>query len=150
MTIRLATADDDIRLLAFLVALAEESAFTRGESVNRSHLAARLDELLQNPTAGFIVAETSDGAIVGLLVLLLFDHLISGRRGAAQVCWYVMPEWRGSLGANVLDAGLAWACAHGATYVQMLAPEQKFAAFYTRRGYHLTDRVYERSLVCRG
>lgn len=148
MTIRLATAEDFPRLLAYLVALTAESRYTQRRRASSAHLATGLTAMLQNPDAGFVVAEREDHAIIGLLVLLLHTDLISGDRGVAQVCWYVDRPARNGLGGRLLDGGLAWAQQQGATFAEMFAPEEKFERYFTRRGFHPTGRVFERSLVC--
>ena len=150
MTIRLATLPDAPNLLAFLVALTAESAYTQTAVPDRAGMAIRLDQLLRNPDAGFVVAEDHGGGIVGLFAILLYDDLISGERAVAQICWYTVPSNRRGLGPRLLAHGLEWAREHGATRIQMLAPEEKFAQFYRRRGYTLTNRVYEGRLPCRG
>lgn len=149
LTTRLASAADRPRLMACLLELARVSPYTRGP-VDEAHLAIMLARMQANPDAGFIVAEDEDGLIVGLLVLMLFDDLVSAERGAAEVCWYVSPDHRDGLGLHLLSHAEAWACARGATYIQMMAPETRFETVYRRRGYVLTNRVYERRLPCRG
>jgi hypothetical protein len=145
VTIREATPADEPALLTLLVNIALTSPYTVGTDLNRPHLAAMLHRLLHNPDAGFLVAER-DGGIVGLVVLMLFEDLISGERGASQVTWYVLPSMRYGLGLRLLDVGEQWAKARGAEKVQMLSPEPKFDAVLARRGYVPTNRVMERRI----
>lgn len=150
MTIRQATLTDAQDLLAFLMALAAESAYTQAAPADRAGMQSRLDQLLHNSDAGFFVAEDHGGGIVGLFAILLYTDLISGERGVAQICWYTKPAYRRGLGPRLLAHGVAWATAHGARRIQMLAPEKKFERFYQRHGYTPTNRVYEGRLSCRG
>lgn len=146
-TIRIAAPADTPRLLDFLIGLTVQSVYVRSV-VNRPHLSLVLERLMTNPDAGFFIAEEDD-ALVGLLVLLLYEDLISGQRRAAQVCWYVLPSHRRGLGLRLLEAGEQWATER-ACAIEMLAPEEKFEAFFQRRHYTPTHRVYERRLPCRG
>lgn len=150
VAIRPATVADRDGLLVFLAGLASASRYTVGTVLNRAHLTATVDKMLALDIVGSIVA-VADARIVGILVLLLFDDLISGDCGAAEVCWYVEPPRRSGLGPRLLRAGEQWAAQHGATKIQMLSPEVRFEALYARRGYIPTSRVWERRLEpCRG
>ena len=148
-TIRMATVDDRAALLAFLATIATTSRYTGGARLNLVHLSDSLDRMLAMPDAGFLVAIDED-RIVGVLVLLLFDDLISGARGAAEVCWYVEPSHRAGLGPRLLGEGERWADEHCAAKIQMLEPDARFAPLYTRRGYTPTQRIWERRFACRG
>ena len=148
--IRLATSADAEAVLIFLALLATESEYTQQARLNRGHLEEQFRMLLENPDAGCQIAETAEGQIVGVLGFLLYRHLISGERGAGEVCWYVHPAWRRGLGRSLHAAAETWARKQGACFIQMLAPERKFEAYYRRCGYVPTDRVYERRLTCLG
>ena len=149
VAIRQATAEDSHDLLVFLAQLAQTSRYTNGATLNKTHLAASLDKMLALQDAEFILA-LADDRIIGVLVLLLFDDLISGERGAAEVCWYVEPQHRHGVGPRLLNEGERWAEQHGAVKIQMLSPDVRFEAFYARRGYAPSSRVWERRLPCRG
>lgn len=150
VTIRLATAADRDALMRVLIDLAETSRYTGSAVVSGPHISAMLSTLLANPDAGFIIAVDED-VVIGLLVLLLYDNLISGERGAAEVCWYVRPARRNGLGVRLLEAAEAWAAEHSARVMQMISPDQRFGSVYFRRGYSPVHRVFERRLEpCRG
>lgn len=148
--IRQATDEDSAALFRVLVDLATTSRYTGGAVLNAAHLRAMLARMLANLDAGFLVA-TVDDDIVGLLVMLLYDDLISGQRKAAEVCWYVQPAQRNGLGVRLLAAAEQWAEAHEATTIQMISPDQRFGSLYFRRGYVPVHRVFERGVLpCRG
>lgn len=142
-TIYAASTADAPAILRLLLALSRTSQFTKGVAVDEAHLSRTLHQLLANPNAVFIVA-AHDHGFCGLLVLLFYEHLLSGQRRVAQVCWYVEPAFRDGLGLALLSAGEAWATAHGAATIEMMAPTTQFGAVYERRGYVATNHVYER------
>ena len=147
--IRVATMVDEAAVLACVERLADTSVYTRASAVNVPHVTAVVRRLLENPEAGVLVAETGDGAVVGLLILLIYEHLISGDRIAAEVCWYVDRHWRRGVGVALEVAARAWAVDRQALALQMVAPAKKFTGFYERHGYQPIEQVYERSLTCR-
>ena len=138
--IRLASSTDKPAILGLLVELATTSRYTGREPLNEGHLATSLDQLMENPNAGFLMASVGE-ATVGLLVLLLYDDLISGERKAAEVCWFVQPAHRRGTGLHLLDRGESWAIEHGARQLEMLAPDYRFQRAYRRRGFTPTNRV---------
>lgn len=147
VTIREAHTADRDRLLALLVSLAHVSTYTVAGHVNESYLASALDTMLSNPQAGFFVVDDG-GALVGILVLLLYRDLLSGDWCAAEVCWYVDPPYRDGTGVTLLAHGETWARSHGARRLQMLSPEAKFGRWYQRHGYRATDQSFVKDLTC--
>lgn len=139
-------AADQAAVVDFTLGLCRTSRYTRAEA-NPRHVREVLAGLLVNPAAGLFVAE-ANGAIVGLIGLVLYAHLISGVCGAAEIVWYVHPDFRSGVGRDLLRTAEHWAAAHGAQWVQMMAPDERFAAVYARHGYRPVERVYERSLTC--
>ena len=107
-TIHMASAADAPAILRLLLALSRTSQFTKGTVVDAAHLSRTLHQLLANPNAVFLVASHGP-ELCGLLVLLQYEHLLSGQRRVAEVCWYVEPAFRDGLGLALLSAGEAWA-----------------------------------------
>lgn len=150
VTIRAATPADEPEILACLTRLAQGSQWTQGAVLDPSHLAATLRQVFTNPDARFFVADNGESTLVGLLVLMVYAHLISGERMAGEVCWWVDPEARGRVGLHLLTEAEAQLAAEGVRRVQLLAPVHAVARVLLRRGYRVTDQVCERTLPCRG
>jgi len=112
--------------------------------VDPERLARVTTDLLANPEAAVFVAE-HDGALVGMLAMLVYPHPFSGERLASEVVWFTDPQKRGD-GVRLLKAAEVWARAHGATVIQMIAPTEKVGAFYQAVGYVPVETSYQRRL----
>jgi len=97
-----------------------------------------------------LVAET-DGQAVGMLGLMAYAHPMSGERIAAEACWYVDPEARGTAGLRLLRAGEQWARERGATALQMIQPfaADRIGDLYARLGYAPVEVTWQKSLEAR-
>lgn len=144
LTIRRADLADEAAIFALLLRVGTESAYA-GQRVSPSHLEQTTRQFLGSNEAGFLVAD-ADGQIVGLLAILCYPHLLTGERRASELCWWMDPAERTGVGLDLLEAGEAWARDRGATTIEMLAPAEKFARYFERRGYERRATVYERSL----
>jgi GNAT superfamily N-acetyltransferase len=150
MSITLGETADATAIVAYLITLAAESRFTRSVAIDEPHLTAMVDLFLSTPRMTILLARDGE-AICGVLALALSPGLLTPQITAAQACWYLSPEVRGgTLAKELLMHGEAWAASHGATALQMLAPEPRFASFYRRRGYVPKEQIFERRLTCRG
>jgi hypothetical protein len=96
------------------------------------------------------VAESADG-LVGVLIVMLFLHLVSGELWAVQTCWWVDEDARGGVGWALLTAIETELHARGVVALQMLAPavDARYAICFMRRGYRPSDTVFTRRLPCR-
>lgn len=100
----------------------------------------------QGPDAAVFVAE-QDGAVVGMFGVFCLLHPILGLRIASELCWWMEPEARGSrLALSLLRTAEQWAKTSGATWLEMIAPSERVAAFYDRLGYERTDVHYLKTL----
>lgn len=142
MTIRIATVADMDALVALILRLGHESTLTNGAVVDVAHTTETVGTFLRSPMSVFIVAE-QDGALVGVLALVCYPHLLSGEQRLSELCWWMNPEHRGHGNLMMVEA-IAWAKAHGVVSVEMLAPDGRFARYYTRLGFEPRSRVYER------
>ena len=99
-----------------------------------------------NDDAAVFVAE-EDGEVTGMFGVFCFEHPILGLRLAAELCWWMDPEVRGSRsGLRLLEAGESWAKDHRAVWLEMIAPSERVAEFYDRLGYERTDVHYLKTL----
>lgn len=88
-----------------------------------------------------------DDQPVGMFGMFLFDHPITGERIASELCWWMEPEARGGKAAiQMLRTAEAWARDHGAEVIEMIAPDERVAAFYGKVGYERADIHYRKVL----
>jgi GNAT superfamily N-acetyltransferase len=144
-SVRRATAADLDALVELGQALHAESPQYRDEPfeapVLRRWLAARIATNLMADDSAVFVCE-SGGALVGVLVALVFDRSFNRRRAAAELCLYVVPAHRGGRALPRLATAFeGWAAKHGASTATLgistgIHPERTVRA-YTRMGYTL-------------
>lgn len=110
-------------------------------------MAAFTTRLIDAPEAAWFVVER-DGALIGMLALFLYAHPFSGQRVANELCWWMEPAHRGArVALRLLAQGEAWARAHGAELLQMIAPTDHVAHFYERTGFERTEVHYQRVIA---
>lgn len=150
MRIRAATADDLDVMVRMAARFLTETEYVGRLAVNEAQI-RRFGERCLGGTLGgdsaILVAEEG-GAVIGMIGLLVSEHPFSGERVAGELFWWVEPERRGH-GARLMRAGERWAAAHRATRIQMIAPNDRVATLYARRGYARLETTFQRSLSCR-
>lgn len=95
--------------------------------------------------AGTILVAERDGALIGMLGLLVYSNPISGEWTAGELFFWVEPEHRG-YGVRLLRRAEAWAVGHGASRIQMIAPTPEVETFYARLGYAAVEVAYDKAL----
>jgi len=102
---------------------------------------------LQNPQAKILLFREGTQT-VGMLIFLLFPHYFTGEATAGEIVWYVIPEARGGMaGLRLLNAAERLASSLGAKRMQMVAPTDRIAELYKRRGYGFIESTYQRELT---
>lgn len=93
---------------------------------------------------GDIFPETQ---VVGMLVLYVAAHPLTGKPYGDEVAWWVEPEHRnGRAGYYLLRSCEDWARQNGLSVLKMVAPAgSKVADYYTRRGYTFVESVFQKS-----
>lgn len=87
-----------------------------------------------------------DGALVGMIALMIFDHPMSGERTCSELAWWVNPDARGC-GVRLFRTAEAWARAQGAVAMHVTAPNADVERFYARVGYTPIERSFQRRLA---
>lgn len=145
MRIRAATLADVPRLVALSGRFRAETAYRDLVADDPAQHAALFTQLVAGPASVVLVAD-DDGAVVGLIALLIAPHHFSGQRTASEVIWWVEPEARGA-GVALLGAAERWAAESGAVTIQMIAPAtpagDRVARLYQRRGYAPVETSYQ-------
>lgn len=93
------------------------------------------------------VAEV-DGALVGMLGVLVLPHPVTGEDYVDEVAWWVEPAHRmGTVGPRLLRQMEGWAVLQGLHMVKMVAPQDTdVGAFYERSGYLALETTYVKVL----
>lgn len=144
MTIRPAIRADVPRLVAMARA---QLAATYGDAVadNPGQLEATVTLLVTTPAGAVFVADL-DGAVVGMIGLVIAPHHCSGLLTAGEVMWWLDPAARGG-GRALLARAERWAAEAGARVIQMTAPAgdqgDRVGRLYTRRGYRAIETSYQ-------
>jgi GNAT superfamily N-acetyltransferase len=106
----------------------------------------KMTELAELLTAqkGLLVSERSSD-LVGMLGFIRHSHFISGDPFAGEVFWWVEPDKRGE-GVKLLVETERRARDGGSKYIQMIAPNQKVAQFYSKMGYEYVEEIWQKQL----
>ena len=112
--------------------------------VLRDNFESLIDE--SNPDAGVFVAERSE-EIVGMACVIRSRPFMSRARVAAELFWWIRPEYRGTVDAVRLMLALErWAKESGCTVMTMMdllpIESSPAAAIYTRLGYTPVERSW--------
>jgi para-aminobenzoate synthetase len=136
--VRAATGDDVAAVADGIERLLVELG---GERPPRAELEAVTAELVADPRLGALfVAESGEGAIVGVLAAS-WQHAVHvpGRYGTVQDLW-VEPEWRSrTLGRELLEALFALAGEEGIARIEVGLPQDSFAAIEATRAFYLAN-----------
>jgi GNAT superfamily N-acetyltransferase len=143
--IRHATAADIEALVALGREIAAQSEFQRDVVPDEATMRALAERFAEGDTVTALVAEEAHG-LVGVLGLALFPHLVSGALQAAQLCWWVTPAARGTVGPALLTAAEEWARAGGVQALHMAAPTDRYGRLFAHRGYAPDVTTYVRTL----
>lgn len=145
IAIRRASWQDTDAIVALGAAFLASSGYAAQIAYNPAHMGHLVAGLLGRPDAAIFVSET-DGQIVGVIGVALFDHAMSGERAATEVTWYVHPAHRGQ-GLKLLRAAEEWARAHGAMIFQVTAPTPDLAVLYPRLGFEYVETAFQKRFV---
>ena len=140
---RAATPADIPALVALGVQFLTTSEYAAHCPPDAGAITTMLETLI--PRGSVFVAEM-DGAVVGMLGLLLHPHLYSGLLVADELFWFVDPAARGTAGMRLLAHAEAWARDQEATRIQMVGPNGRVGQLYRRRGYVFIEASFSKAL----
>lgn len=147
MTIRHALASDVPEIVAMATTFADTSEYRTVLRPDPPHVAALAERLIADEDGTVLVAQGAGGDLCGMLALHAFAHPMTGERVASELAWWVAPVHRqGRVGLALFQAGEQWARAQGAVWFQMIAPNDKVAAFYERQGFTKVETAYQRRM----
>ena len=146
LTIRAATEADIPQIVKMGLRFATaEYAISLPADPDRIAMLAR--NLMGGENSVVLVSESSEGAVVGMIAMMVYDQPMTNELVATEIAWWMEPEQRGSsAGIRLLKAGEQWARARGARKLQMIAPTDRVGQFYERLGFQRIEIHYQRSL----
>lgn len=142
--IREATPADTPRLVEMGERFLTETIYRGRVTVNPAQMAATVT-LMRGGEVGKIFVLEINGAVVGMIGLLIFIHPIAGETTVSEVFWWVEPEHRGG-GLRLLKRAEQWARTQGAVKLMMIAPTAEVGQLYLRLGYEPLETTYQRTL----
>ncbi len=149
-TIREATTWDVPRIVEMGGHFLANSSYAKTVAYNPGQMALTAERVMADPNGVILVADRHDARYaIGMIALWIFPHYFSGVLTAAELVFWVEPEWRGC-GLKLLKAAEAWTLAHGAIDLQLIAPTAEIGNFYARLGYTQVETAYQKDVtVCR-
>ena len=122
----------------------EYAGLVDGDPTSVSALAQRF---IDADDAVALVVEDGDGQVSGMMGLSLYTQPVSQEQIGIELVWWMNPNARGAGGGvALLAAAETWARAHGATKLQMIAPNERVGQWYERHGFTRTEIHYQRPL----
>jgi len=92
---------------------------------------------------GAVFLAVVDGAVVGMIALLIVPHIFSGATYCDEVAWFVKPGHRGRAGILLLNEAERWAMQKHANVIKMVAPEGTTVGdLYRRKGYQVIETAH--------
>ena len=144
-SIRAATLDDVDAIVALGQQFLAQSVYRGHLADNPAQVRTLATSLIAAPDGEVFVADVA-GALVGLLALVAYAHHLSGEWVAGEEARWVDATHRG-LGLRLLREAEAWARAHGAGRLELVAPTPEVETLYTRLGYVPIERSFWRELT---
>lgn len=151
--LRLATEDDDLRIVEKLKEAQQEGPYKSNQSFSEKRALEVLQHIRrQGKQYGIaLLAESPSGEILGLFGAIVTYSSFSLDPLAAEMLWWVSPKARKTrLAFTLLDAFEVWADKLGVSKLVLGSMENEHSEaidrLYKRRGYELTERTYFKEL----
>lgn len=146
-TLREAVATDVSQLQTMFATFVASTQYARYVGNDPAYSTGLIERLIANDD-GVIFVAVRNGAVIGMLGLVAFQHPMSGERVASEAFWWLDPAQRG-YGGFLLKRGERWAIAHGARRLSLMAPADKprVGEIYAALGYDCVEITYQKDLV---
>jgi len=116
--------------------------------VNKENVYSVGEMIIKSPQHIILAARTSDGRIVGMLMLMEASGFVFAQKKVAhEVAWWVYPNARKmGVGVALLKAGEQWARSNGMVAIIMNAfrESQDVARLYLKNGFRLAESLYSK------
>lgn len=145
--IRHATTDDIAAVMTMARQFVADTRYHSHIAIDPERLMALMGSLIADADKALIVSEADDGHLNGMIAVMVFEHPFSGVKTGTELCWWVNPGARGSLGIRLLRAARDWAAKHGVINMQMVAPTPEVERIYQRLGFERVETLYQKVLV---
>jgi len=114
------------------------------------HYASEWERFITDHTGAIFLME-HDGVVCGGIGGVAHPNLLTGKKIAVELFWYVKPEYRvGTWPIRLLREFESWACLAGCVSVNMIHMEcsmpETMKNIYKRLGYGLFETIYNKDL----
>lgn len=139
--IREATFADMSRLIVMASEFVRTTQY--GRLFNPDLLPGLVLELLENHVV-FVAELAEDKRVAGMLALAIVPHILTGRRYAEEIAWWVDPGYRnGSIGPRLMHHMECYVRQNRLHMVKMLAPAgSSVGDFYKKCGYQELESAW--------
>lgn len=145
--VRPATGADVAQIVAMGERFIRETRYRDQIAGDPAAMAQSVENLIASDTGTVLVADTADGALVGMLGGFVYVHPFSGERQACEAFWWVEPAHRGRITAiRLLMQFEQWARGQAATRLLMIAPTPDVERLYQRLGFVAVETTYQRGM----
>lgn len=143
MKVRVAEEEDKLDFALLAKSFLKESKYPFKLDLNK--LLENYSEALKASHFCLFLLESDDEEIVGMIVGGISEPLFSSDSVATELAWFVMEDYRDSIGAmKLLKEYEKWAVESGCTFITMVDIDtlESLDSLYTRKGYTLTEKTY--------
>lgn len=111
----------------------------------------KLEEFIRSimqmsPDKGIMLLSIVDGKPIGMIAGLAVEFIFSSEKHAAELVWWVDPEYRGDKGRELQEAFISWSKEVGCKYLQMAMEmgedAEKMTKIYTKQGFKLMEQSW--------
>jgi L-amino acid N-acyltransferase len=144
--IREATEADLPRVVAMFSEFVASTQYAQYVGNDPSYSAQQMARMMESDSCALFVVDL-DGAVVGMLGVMVFVQPFSGELVASELFWWLDPQHRGN-GVWMLRRAEKWAQSKGAARMTMMAPVDKprVCEIYEAIGYRAVETVFSRNL----
>lgn len=144
--IRSATVDDLPAVMTMARQFVATTSYHSHIAIDPERLMALMGSLIADADKSLLVSEGPNG-LNGMIAMVVFEHPFSGVKTGTELCWWVNPDARGSLGIRLLRSAQTWAVEQGVINMQMIAPTPDVERIYQRLGFERVETLYQKVLV---
>ncbi len=143
MTLKLATMEDLDRVVKLVEVFVKTSPY-KNEEFDTEKVRQTVRTLLTDKNKGIVILYMNGEVPVGILGGFLTEWVFNRKQIAAELFWWVDPQFRSRKSLALREAFEFWAKRVGATAIQMsnLGGDEKVARYLERSGYDLFENAH--------
>lgn len=146
MNLKLATLEDVDTVVKMVKVFVDQTPY-RNEEFDPEKVRAVVVNLVRDRNRGIVIMLMKDDLPIGFLGGTLTEMIFSRKTVAAELFWWVDPQYRTRKSLMLKEAFEFWGKRVGASYTQMSAiPDPKVERFYERSGYTFSEKAYMKAV----